>query len=475
MSSCCLRRSLLLTLLLFVTGCAVGPSLHPDRLSYPPLEFTPPVVDRLTLENGIRLYLKEDHELPLIQLSAIVGTGSLATDPAKTGFDQLFAATWRTGGTAAWTPREFEEHVDRLAADIGAQMGPYFTQLDLSLRSENLDEGLRIVGELLRRPAFAEDHLELQRLQSMEWVRRQNDNPGNIARRLLGASNYSDHPLGRSPTLESLAAVNRDDLSAFHASHFAPNNLWLAISGDFDRDRLLDLLERELGDWQPTSIVAPPIPAVEVDPQGKIEYVRRDIPQTTLLVGDLGLTKDHPDQYAARVFNYILGGGGFNSRLMREIRSDRGLAYSAYSYFQVGRRLPGAFFAGTETKNESALEALQLIRSIMAGLRDQPVSEQELSLAKDSLVNSFVFGFDDTHAVVTQRVHLDFFKFPIDYLREYRNRIAAVTAADVQRVANEFILFERQKIVLVGDPQPWLDRLAEFGLPVVEIPVDSFE
>ncbi|MDT8440315.1 MAG: pitrilysin family protein [Desulfuromonadales bacterium] len=471
----CLRNFLLLLSLFLLAACVAGPLLHPDRLNYPPLEFNPPDVDRLTLPNGIRLYLKEDHELPLIQVSAIIGSGSLATDPAKTGFDQLFAGTWRTGGTEVWTPREFEEHVDQLAANLGAQMGPYFTQLDLSLRADNLDEGLQIIGELLRRPVFAADYLELQRLQSMERVRRQNDSPGNIARRLLAASNYPGHPLGQTPTLASLAAVARADLQAFHASYFAPNNLWLAISGDFDRDRLLDLLDRELGDWQPVALAATPIPEVVADPRGSIQYVRRDIPQTTLLVGDLGLTKDHPDQYAARVLNYIFGGGSFNSRMMREIRSDRGLAYSAYSYFQVGRRLPGAFVAGTETKNESAWEALQLIRAIMADLRDRPVSEQELNLAKDSLVNSFVFGFDDTHAVVTQQVRLDFFDFPADYLREYRQRTAAVTAADVQRVANDFIRFDRQKIVLVGDPQPWLDRLTEFDLPVIETPVDSSE
>ena len=469
---CGVGLSLLLGTLI---GCTVKGTVHPDQLTYSPLEFKLPEVDRLTLANGLRLYLKEDHELPLVQVTALVGSGELAGDPAKVGFDQLFAATLRTGGTAAWTPDAFEEHVDQLAIDLGAQMGPYFTQLDLSLRADNLAEGLELLTELLRRPQFADDRLELQRLQALEQVRRQNDNPGSIARRLLMEATYPDHPLGLSPTLASLAAVSRDDLVAYHSSYFAPNNLWLAISGDFDRAQLLTQIEATLGDWLYREVPQPTVPEVVPARQGQLQYVRRDIPQTTLLIGDLGLTKDDPDQYAARVLNYILGGGSFNSRLMREIRSDRGLAYSVYSYFQIGRRLPGPFVTGTETKNESVIDTLGLMRSIMVDLCDQPVASAELDLAKDSLINSFVFGFDDTHAVVTQQVRLDFFNYPQDYLNRYRSRIAAVTIEDVQRVAKRFIRPAHQQIVLVGNPEPYLGNLEQVGLPVVERQVELFQ
>ena len=455
-----------------LVGCSVKGTPHPDQLTYSPLEFQLPEVDQLTLSNGIRLYLKEDHELPLVQVTALVGSGELASDPAQKGFDDLFAATLRTGGTATWSPDAFEEHVDQLAIDLGAQMGPYFTQLDLSLRADNLAQGFELLTELLRRPQFAVDRLELQRLQALERVRRQNDNPGSIARRLLVEAIYPDHPLGLSPTLESLAAVSRDDLVAYHSTYFAPNNLWLAISGDFDRDQLLNLAEASFGDWMPRQVPEQIIPEVTPADRGQVQYVRRDIPQTTLLIGDLGLTKDDPDQYAAIVLNYILGGGSFNSRLMREIRSDRGLAYSVYSYFQVGRRLPGSFVAGTETKNESVVEALDLMRSIMADLCDQPVTSAELDLAKDSLINSFVFGFDDTHAVVTQQVRLDFFDYPQDYLNRYRSRIAEVTIEDVQRVAKKFIRPAHQQVVLIGNTEPYLGRLEQFGLPIVERKVD---
>jgi len=173
------------------------------------------------------------------------------------------------------------------------------------------------------------------------------------------------------------------------------------------------------------------------------------------------------------VMNYILGGGGFNSRLMREIRSDRGLAYSAYSYFQIGRRLPGPFVAGTETKNASVGPAISLTRKIMQELRDHPVTEEELQLAKESQINSFVFGFENTHSVVSQQMSLAFYGYPADYLAKYRQRIAAVTVADVQRVAREFIDLARQQIVLVGNPQEFRSELGGLGLPVVDVDLDQ--
>jgi zinc protease len=197
------------------------------------------------------------------------------------------------------------------------------------------------------------------------------------------------------------------------------------------------------------------------------------LPQATIVIGDLGLTKDHPDQYAARVLNYILGGGGFNSRMMREIRSNRGLAYSAYSYFQIGRRLPGPFVAGTETKNVSVLPSISLMWEIMEDLRNSPVTDDELQLAKESQINSFVFSFENTHSVVSQQMTLAFFEYPQDYLSRYRDRIAAVTAADVQRAAREFINPSRQQVVLVGNPEEFSGGLAEFDLPVVEVDLDE--
>jgi len=457
---------------LLLPACS-SPPQHPEQLVYPPLEFSVPDVERLELTNGIHVYLKEDSELPLVQVTAMLGSGSLAVPRNLSGFGELYAAALRTGGTAATPAAALEERLDLLAANLGCGMGPYTTSLDLSIRRSDLNEGLTILADLLRRPIFAADKLELARSKALEALRRRNDDPGEIASRLLLAALYPDHPLGDSPTEVSLRRIDREQLLAYHRQHFAPDNLWLAVSGDVTRDELLPLLDRLFGDWPRKGGDAVALPPLTAPGGGALHLVTKEIPQSTIILGDLGLTKDNPDQYPGRVLNFILGGGGFNSRLMQQIRSDRGLAYSAWSQFQVGRRYPGPVMAGTETKNATVIEALQLIERTMSTLREQEVTVQELQVAKDSLVNSFVFSFADPHAVVAQRMQLDFFDYPPDYLPHYRERIAAVTAADVQRVARQYLQPERQQVVVVGMPDETGATLDSLGLPVSRLKAED--
>ena len=458
---------------LIFSGCSTPLPTSYQQLEYPDLTFQLPEVETLILDNGIRLYLKADDELPLVQVTAMIGSGGIISSEEKTGFAGLFGSVWRSGGAGDRTPEALDEYLDFLAANVSSSMGTYSAQLDFSLRSEDFSAGLSILGDLLLRPSFNSERLELARLQAQEHLRRQNDNPGSISRRLLMKALYPDHYLGRTATEHSLASITRQDLVDFHETYFAPNNLWIAVSGDFDRDTLLEALNKELGDWPQGNVPEQQLPPVKAPDAGLIQLAAKDLSQTSIVIGDLGLSKENPDQYAVRVLNYILGGGGFNSRMMREIRSNRGLAYSAYSYFQVGRRLPGPFVAGTETKNVSVVPAISLTREIMNDLRDNLVTDEELQLAKESQINSFVFGFENTHSVVSQQMSLAFFDYPANYLADYRDKIAAVTVADVQRVAQEFIDPSRQQIVLVGNPEEFGDELKQFGLPVVEVDLNE--
>ena len=464
-----------LLLILFVFGCSSNLPQNPDELDFPELSFNPRPVETVNLENGIRLFLLEDNELPLVQMTALVGSGSILTPKEKVGFEDLFGATWRSGGAGVRSAHELDEFLDYLAINMSASMGPYSSQVDMSLRSQDLAEGVSVLADMLIQPNFTKERLELARIKSQEKVRRQNDNPSSISSRLLMEALYPDNYLGYSATQDSLASISREDLVDFHQKYFAPNNVWLAVSGDFDKNQLLQELQRGFGSWKAKDIPEQTIPDLSTTDSGKIKAVNKDLTQTTIVVGDLGVTKDHPDQYAVPVMNYILGGGGFNSRMMREIRSNRGLAYSAYSYFQIGRRLPGPFVAGTETKNESVVEVLSLIRQIMKELQDRPVGGEELQLAKDSLINSFVFGFENSHSVVTRQMTLTFFEYPEDYLENYRANISKVTLEDVQRVARNFIDLSRQKIVLVGNLTGLSEKIESFGLPVETVSLENGE
>lgn len=465
-----LRPALLGVLLLLAAACTPRPVPGVAALTFPPLVFQVPDVEKVTLPGGVRLYLKEDHELPLVEITAMLAAGDIDDPADRTGQGALFAAALRSGGAGERSPADFDAALEQIAADLTVNTGSYATTCDLSLRSSDLAAGLGLLADLLRRPRFDPGRLELARRQAIEGVRRQNDLPAVVARRALMRAIYGDHPLGRAPTVATLKAVTREDLVAFHRRYFSPDNLWLAITGDFDRRQLLAALQRTLGGWQAGPAPAQVIPPLPADTAPALWLAVKSVPQTTLLGGERGIAKGAPDLQAVRVMNWILGGGGFNSRLMREVRSNRGLAYSVYSYFEVGRQLPGPFVVGTETKSGSTLEVARLLRQQMERMRQDPVSETELALAKESLINSFVFAFTDSHEIVSQQLRLDFYDYPADYLQRYRERVAAVTAADVLKAARTHLHPERQALVMVGEPTAFDGDPASLGLPVEDVP-----
>lgn len=443
-------------------------SVRPDQLQFEPLVFDFPQLQRARLSNGIEIYLKEDRDLPLIELTALIGGGSIFDPVDKTGLSQLFAESLATGGAGDLSPREFEKKLANMAVDMNVASDTYAYTLELSLHRRDLQETFQLLALLLREPRFDAERVDLACKRLVEGVRRQNDRPDVLATRLMAKAVYQDHPLGRSPSQSSLEHIRRDDLLALHRTYFQPQNLSIAVSGAIDLQELTQLLEQLLGSWPQGEMpdLTPP-QLTENSQNGGVYVADKDIPQTTIMLGQPGIEKDNPDAMALRVANYILGGGGFNSRMMREIRSNRGLAYSVYSYFKIGYRLPELFVASCETACSSTLEVVSLMRAQMQDLIDRPVSEDELRVAKESLINSFVFAFNDSHSVVTRQQRLDFYAYPADYLQTYREKISAVTVDDVQRVAAEYLHPDKLQIVLVGRGKEFEEAVpATLGLPI---------
>ncbi|MDY6847591.1 MAG: M16 family metallopeptidase [Geoalkalibacter sp.] len=450
-----------------VTGCSLSaPEASPRNLTFAPLEFDVPEIAREKRENGLQLYLKPDHELPLVRITAMLGVGAIVEPPEKTGLAAVYASLLRQGGAGELDPDEMDETLERMAADFSADADTYAVTLEMSLRAEDLDRGLGILSQVLRRPRFDSARLEIIKRRMQEEIRRRNDDPAQLSRHILYRALYGEHPLGLRPEVETVNAVERVDLVELHRRYSHPNNLQIGISGDFDPLLLEGLVARHFDNWPAGSVAQLPIPPLGQTPAPAIWVASKELSQTTILLGEIGLTKDNPDQYAVRVMNYLLGGGGFNSRLMRKIRSDRGLAYSVYSYYQVGRRLPGPFVAGCETRPDAVDEVIELMQQTMEEMRSDPVSQQDLKLAKESLINSFVFTFEDQHDVVAMTMRLDYYDYPADYLSGYRDRIAAVTRADVMRVARRYLDPERQALVLVGDIDADDPALRRFEKPV---------
>lgn len=444
---------------------------NPRTMTFPPLTFQIPRAERVVLGNGMVVHLMEDHELPMVNMTAYVNVGSIYEPADKVGLAGLTGAVLRSGGTRSTPADRLDTELEFMASSIESSIGSDVGNLTLACLSRNLDRTLALFAQVLREPAFREDRVELARRKTLEALRRQNDDPKGVADRELGRALYDGHPLGRHPTTASVQGITRDEMAAFHGRFYRPNNVILAVAGDFRRDELLAKLEAAFAGWEPGTIDFPVIPAPAAEMRPAVLTVRKDLNQSVIRMGHLGIDKSNPDLYAVKVMDYILG-GGFNSRLVTEIRSNQGLAYNVDAFFDVGRRFVGTFKAETETKAESTGKAITLMRDIIAGMTREPVTEQELLLAKDAIVNSFIFGFARTDAVANQWARLEYYGYPQGYLENYRSNIARVTRDDVLRVARKYLHPELLTLVVVGDEKRFDKPLAAFG-PVREVRLEN--
>lgn len=459
-------------LLLLVVSAYAAPTQRPDQLTFPPLEMDFPIITEHHTANGMTVYLKEDDELPLVDLTVMVRGGSIYDPLEKTGLSQWFAQALETGGTAMLTPAQLEEELDRMAAQLSVTSSSYNFQIDLSVHQRDLQRALAMLADLLQRPRFDQERVALARQRLIESVHRRNDRPAAIASRYLAQAVNPGHPFGVEPTLATLEHMTPADLVAVHQQFFQPQQIWWGISGAIDEEEILDLLTEYLGDWDNSTTSATTVPALPASEPPRITVIDRQLSQTTLFMGHRGISKDNPDLHAVRLTNYLLGGGGFNSRLMREIRSNRGLAYSIYSQLQPGRYLPELFVVSGETRNDAAVEVVRLVREILAELLTTTVSASELESAKSSLINSFIFAFENTHAVVTQKMRLRFFDYPEDYLETYQEQVEVLTAEDVKRVARKYLHPDQLHIVLVGDSGILLADLEDESMEIELVELD---
>ncbi|HEU0264909.1 MAG TPA: pitrilysin family protein, partial [Geobacterales bacterium] len=338
---------LFLATLLLIPSLLLGAEQDPRTLTYPPLTFTIPASERFVLNNGMVVHLLQDHELPMVSISAYVNTGSIYEPADKVGLAGLTGAVMRSGGVKGITPSELDRQLEQMASSIEATIGSDVGNVSLSCLSRNLQPTLELFAQVMRNPAFAADRVELARKSSIEAVRRQNDDPQEVADRELLRAIYAGHPLGRVPTVASLTNISRQDMVAFHHRYFAPSNVILAVAGDVSRQDLEAQLNKVFGSWQGV-VTLPVVPPLPPEQGGQVLFANKEVSQSAIRMGHRGIDKSNPDLYAVRVLEYILG-GGFTSRLMTEVRSNQGLAYNVSANFDIGRRFVGTFTAETET------------------------------------------------------------------------------------------------------------------------------
>jgi predicted Zn-dependent peptidase len=432
-------------------------------MEFPPLQFDIPKAERVVLECGMPVFLLRDPELPIINITAMVRTGSVYEPATLAGLASLTGSVMRSGGAAGLAPEKMDDELEFMASSVESSIGSDMGSVSLTSLTKNFQRTLQIFSDVLLRPDFSEKRVDIARKHLIEGLRRQNDDPKEIAGREIGRAIYAGHPLGSVPTLESANAITRQGMLDFHRRFFRVDNMVLAVSGDFDRAGMLRELNAVFG--KAAAAQAAPLPVI---PQpapvyaAEVIYGKKEVNQTVIRMGHLGVTKESPELYALRVLDYILG-GSFTSRLTMEIRTNQGLAYNVDSRFDVGRRFTGTFIAETETKAESTAKAITLMKEIIAGMAKEPVSDQELNAAKEYIINSFMFGFTSPASIVTQRARLEFYGYAPGYLENYRDNISRVTKEDVLAAARKHLKPDAFKLIVVGDATKFDKPLTIFG------------
>jgi zinc protease len=460
-----ITAAILVTLCLFTfTPASYGQATDWKKIQVPQLHpFRPQLPKRIPLSSGIVLFLQEDHELPLIRGTAQIRGGSRDEPGEKSGLVELYGEVWRTGGTKSQTGDQLDDYLEARAAKVETFGGLDSTIVSWDCLKDNLDDVFKIFSELLREPAFREDKLLLAKTELNTEISRRNDQPFAIAFREASKLVYgAGSPYARVPEYATVAAVTRDDLLSWHQKYVHPNNIILGVVGDFDAQQMEARLRGAFESW-PQGPAAPKIQVSFSGPKPGIYFVQKDdVTASTVQMVDLGTTRDNPDYYAIEVFNQFFG-GSFASRLFSNIRSKKGLAYAVGGGVGTEFDHPGILrlFLGTKSKTTAA--AIDAFNAELDALQTNPATPEELTKAKEAILNSFVFRFDSKAKVLRERMSYEFYGYPADFLERYRAGIEKVAREDVARVAQRYVHKDRLAVLVVGKAVDFDRPLSSFG------------
>jgi zinc protease len=457
-----LNSILMLTALFAFSATAQVTSVN--DLKTPPLrKFSTPQPKRIELSNGMVIFLQEDHELPLIKGRATIRGGSRDVAADKTGLLSIYSQAWRTGGTASKTGDQLDEFLDARAARVETGGSTDSTTVALDVLKADFETVLPIWVEILRKPEFRQDKIDLAKTQSNTGISRRNDEPGGILGRESTKLGYgADSPYARHSEYATIASITRDDLLAFHKRTVHPNNIILAFIGDFETAKLEKRLRDTFGSWPRGPQVARPTVAMNGAKPGLYFIEKDDVTQANIAMVHPGIERNNPDYYALNVMNEIFG-GGFSGRLMQKLRSEKGLTYGVGGGVGANWDYPGLFRVQMATKSGTTLESIDALKAEVARLINAPVTAQEMSLAKESILNAFVFTMDTRDKALNQQVLLEFYGFPKDYFVKYPSMIEKVTAEDVQRVAKTYVHPDQLAVLVVGNQKDFEKPLSSLG------------
>jgi len=422
------------------------------KIAIPPLHpFKPVQPRRIELANGLVIFLQEDHELPFINGTILIRGGSRDEPDAKVGLVSIYGETWRTSGTATVDGDKLDDQLEAKAASVETSGGTASTSITWSSLKGDFDTVFAATMDLLLHPTFKADKLQLAKGQAETGISRRNDDASGIATREAVKLVYGAHnPYARRPEYATVDAITLGDLKTWHDKTVLPNNMIVAISGDFD-GAAMEAKLRAAFEPLPRGEKFESTKVTFTDPKQSVNFVEKaDVNQSNVVIVGLGTERSNPDYYALSVMNEIFS-GGFGSRVVQNVRTKLGLAYSVSGSFSAAYDHPGIFYVLAATKSDSTVAATQAMLAEVERLKTAPPTPAELSKAKDQVLNSFIFHYDSPDKTLNEQVTLAFYGYPADTLEKYKTGIEKVTAADVTRVANKYIDVSKLAIIAVGN------------------------
>lgn len=473
-----MRRTTIL-IVLFVLGAAAATFAadipdRPEKLKFPELTFDVPDADslRFELEDGTPVYAKQDKQFPLVNITVYFHGGSYLVPTGKEGLAGITGAAWRSGGAGDRTAQELDEELDFLAANLGTNIGEVSGSANLNVLSKDLEEAMAIFMDVLTTPRFQQDRFEKAKENRLQAMKQRNDDTADIEarewNRLIFGDNYWQNRLA---TKASVDAITATDSKEFVKSLIRSGNLVVAVAGDFDLAELEALLNKTVGSLEPLAEPLPAIPQPDHTPEPGVYVVNKpDVNQGRVSIGRPGFREGYPDEFPLVVGNDILGGYGFTARMMKRIRSDEGLAYSAYASLGFPVTIPGDFRAFYQSKSSTCAYAAEIFFRLLDDMRTTDATEEEIRTTKASFIETFPNQFASAAQVVGRYAIDEILGRNHSYWVDYRDNVAAVDADEIKKAMKKNLDPETMIMLVVGNIEeimaghPEHDaRLTDFG------------
>jgi zinc protease len=416
------------------------------------------------------VFLVEDHDFPTIDIRAVVRIGSVFESAQKIGLAGIAGTVLRSGGTNSRSGDEIDRELESLAATIETYIGQNSGGFMASMLKEDVDRVLSILTDILVNPAFREDKIDLAKIQRRSGISRRNDEVSEIARREFWKLIYGPtSPYARHAEYTTIDAISREDIIRFYERGFYPNNAIMTVWGDFVIDEMVEKLKDTLGTWHEGTSDIPPQPKVDYEYKYTVNLIDKpDVNQSNISLGHIGGLMSNPDYPALSVMNNILSW----ERMFKKIRTDEGLAYSVWGTYGASFRYPGVFSCAAQTKSESTVYAIELMREEVRRITREEVSDDELTRAKERYLNTYVFNFDSKAKIVNRLMTYSYNDYPLDFMETIKTGVEKVTKADVLRVAKKYLRPDKVQILVIGNKKAFDKPLSSLGeVNVIDITI----